>query len=201
VDGTVATSSTTEVFSVSHFAILDGTSAATETDLYGVRSANLAADVGNFDNNGDDANLSTWFWLNFATLTVESGYIPMDVAAMLSGTAVATTGTGSNDFHEMPLWTFDSANQGPKPCLIRMPAKDKNGLARYVDFVLYRVQFGVMTFNGPAYKQGMAVSFTARANLSSIDEVGAPVSLINGDRKPRVGRILSRPYDLSIEPA
>lgn len=84
---------TVEGFSVTHAAILDGTTAATETDIYGVRTASIAPDLGNFDNTGDDGVLSSWNWFNFATLTVESGFIGLDLMAKLSGTVVEVGGT------------------------------------------------------------------------------------------------------------
>jgi hypothetical protein len=84
---------TVEGFSVTHAAILDGKTSATETDIYGVRTASIAPDLGNFDNTGDDGVLSTWNWFNFATLTVESGFIGFDLAAQMSGTTVEVGGT------------------------------------------------------------------------------------------------------------
>lgn len=84
-------------FSVSHAAILNGTTGAEETngDIYGVRSASLAADLGTFDNTGDDAVLDSWYWLNFATLTVEGGYIPFDLLALLTGDSITTSGSAT----------------------------------------------------------------------------------------------------------
>jgi hypothetical protein len=86
---------TVEGFSVTHAAILDGSTAATETDIYGVRTASIAPDLGNADNTGDDGVLSTWNWFNFATLTVESGFIGLDLMAKLSGTVVEVGGTAT----------------------------------------------------------------------------------------------------------
>lgn len=89
---------TVEGFSVSHAAILDGTTAATETDIYGVRTASIAPDLGSADNTGDDGVLSTWNWFNFATLTVESGYIGFDLYAKLSGTTVDVGGIATSAY-------------------------------------------------------------------------------------------------------
>lgn len=92
---TSAARRTVEGFSVTHAAILDGTTAATETDIYGVRTASIAPDLGSADNTGDDGVLSTWNWFNFATLTVESGFIGFDLYAKLSGTTVDVGGTAT----------------------------------------------------------------------------------------------------------
>lgn len=79
-----------EAFSVSHAALLNGTTGAEQADgdIFGVRSASLAADIGNFDNTGDDAVLSSWFWFNFATVTVEAGYIPFDLISLMTNTPI-----------------------------------------------------------------------------------------------------------------
>lgn len=121
---------TVEGFSVTHAAILDGTTAANETDIYGVRTASIAPDLGNFDNTGDDGVLSSWNWFNFATLTVASGFIGLDLLAKLSGTVVevggtptaasvaftpaATGGTGGGDAYDYTgttvVFTVDGSN-------------------------------------------------------------------------------------------
>src|SRR6478736_4869574 len=81
---------TIEGFSLSHVAILDGQTGAEEVDgdIYGVRSATLAADTGNYDNTGDDRTLSSWYWFNFGTLTVEAGYVPWKLIRLLSGAEI-----------------------------------------------------------------------------------------------------------------
>jgi Zn-dependent M28 family amino/carboxypeptidase len=78
-------------------------------------------------------------------------------------------------------------NTSPKPVLVRIPSKDSAGAARRLDLILYRVQFGPFTFNGPAYKAGMEVSFAGRALASTINEVGT----VWPDGKKRVGRLVS----------
>lgn len=282
---------TVEGFSVSHAAILDGTTAATETDIYGVRTASIAPDVGSFDNTGDDGVLSTWNWFNFATLTVESGYIGFDLLAKLSGTVVevggtatnaavlftpaATGGTGGGDAYDytgaavtftvdgnsvtlnadydtvagvaaavdtalpaaytittagaqvkialtaagtntitvagagaaaitgspnysntaganaseisVPLFQEDAGNQPPRPALVRMASRDAIGNAFSLDVVLYKVQFGVINFQGPAYKTGLTASYAGRVLLSAFDEKGQPVV-----GKKRCGRLISK---------
>lgn len=291
---TTATADRTfEAFSVSHAALLDGTTAAEAADIYGVRTASLAPDTGNSDNTGDDSVMSTWNWLNFAQLTIQSGFLPFEMMAKLAGTpievggtptagilkftpaasggagagdafdysapadiafsvngnavalttdltnlagvvaavdtalpagftvaaegtrvVVTTTATGAaatitvggadaaaitggpaysnvagtnGDEISLPLWQEDAANQPPLPVLIRMPGRDARGYTRDVDFILYRVQFGPITFDGPAYKTGLTMSAAGKALLSGYDEVGDPLP------KRQIGRIVSRP--------
>lgn len=183
------TSKIVEGFSLSHAAILDGTTGAEATngDIYGVRSGTIAADTGNYDNTGDDAVLSSWFWLNFATVTVQSGYVPFDTIALMSGATITSSGSGTNDYYSLPLWDTQSINQPPRPMLIRVPAKDKDGVIRTLDFVLYKVQFGPMSFDGPSYKSGLLLNYTGRAVVSDKDETGASLT------RNAIGRIINRP--------
>lgn len=183
------TSKTVEAFSLSHAAILDGTTGAEEVDgdIYGVRSGTIAVDTGNYDNTGDDAVLSSWFWFNFATVTVQAGYLPFDTIALLSGATITSSGTGVNDYYSLPLYEETSLNQPPRPMLIRVPAKDKDGIIRTLDFVLYRVQFGPMSFDGPSYKSGLLLNYSGRAVMSDKDETGAALV------KRQIGRIINRP--------
>ncbi len=183
------TSKTVEGFSLTHAAILDGTTGAEEVngDIYGVRSGTIAADSGNYDNTGDDFVLSTWYWLNYATLTIQAGYVPFETLALLSGTTVTTSGSGASDYHSLPLWQDDCVNQPPRPVLIRLTAKDIDGIARTLDFVLYRVQFGPFAFDGPSYKSGLLLNYTGRAVVSQKDEKG---NLL--DRRT-IGRVINRP--------
>lgn len=183
------TSKIVEGFSLSHAAILDGTTGAEEVNgsIYGVRSGTIAADTGNYDNTGDDVVLSSWFWFNFATVTVQAGYVPFDTIALLAGTPVTSSGASPGDYYSIPLWTIDSLNQPPRPMLIRVPAKDKDGIIRTMDFVLYRVQFGPFNFDGPSYKSGLLLNYTGRAVMSDKDETGTPLS------KKAVGRLINRP--------
>jgi len=92
-----------EGFSVSHAAILDGVSPAfagdnddpqsltLATDLYGVKEASLEADISDFDNEGDDSVLSTWYWLNYANVSVTMGYVPLDAISAITGETVRST--------------------------------------------------------------------------------------------------------------
>ena len=151
------TSKVVEGFSLTHAAILDGTTGAEEVagDIYGIRSGTLAVDTGNYDNTGDDAVLSTWNWLNFATLTVQAGYVPFDTIALLSGATVTSSGTGATDYYSMPLWDELSLNTPARPVLLRVPAKDKDQNIRNLDFVLFKVQFGPFSCDGPSSKSGL----------------------------------------------
>lgn len=83
-----------EAFSLSHAQICDGTSSfltnlaaavALGLDFYGVNDASLAADTGNYENNGDDTTRSRWNWINFATLTVQGGFLSFPLYSTLSG--------------------------------------------------------------------------------------------------------------------
>jgi hypothetical protein len=183
------TSTTVEGFSLSHAAILNGTTGAEEAagDIYGIRTGTLAVDTGNYDNTGDDAVLSSWFWFNYGTLTVQSGYVPFDTIALLSGSTITSSGTGADDYYSLPLWEETSLNQPIRPVLVRVPGKDKDGAIRTLDFVLYKVQFGPISFDGPAYKSGLLLNDTGRAVMSDKDEMGNPLP------KRAIGRIISRP--------
>lgn len=179
-----------EAFSLSHVAILDGSTGAEEVDgdVYGVNEASLEPDEDEFQNEGDDTVLSTWRWLNNAELSVQAGYIPFKLIELLTGEPLTSSGTDPNDFYEIEMWTDRSFNVSPKPVLIRMPSKDHLGNVRTLDIVLYRVQFGPFTFDGPVYKDGLKINYTGRALLSSTDEKGQP---LGGYRA--VGRMISRP--------
>lgn len=178
-----------EGFSLTHAAILDGSTGAEEVDgdIYGVRSGTIAVDTGNYDNTGDDAVLSSWFWFNFATISVQAGYLPFPTIALLAGSTITSSGADPNDYYSLPLYEETSLNQPPRPMLIRVPAKDKNGVARNLDFVLYRVQFGPFSLDGPSYKSGLLLNYTGRAVMSNNDETGAPLA------KRAIGRLINRP--------
>jgi hypothetical protein len=178
-----------EGFSLTHAAILDGSTGAEEVDgdIYGVRSGTIAVDTGNYDNTGDDSVLSSWFWFNFATVTVQSGYLPFTTIALLAGSTITSSGAGVTDYYSLPLYEETSLNQPPRPMLIRVPAKDKDGVIRTLDFVLYRVQFGPFSFDGPSYKSGLLLSYTGRAVMSDKDETGTALP------RRAIGRLVNRP--------
>jgi len=71
--------------------------------------------------------------------------------------------------------------------LIRVPAKDKNGNIRTLDFVLYRVQFGPFSFDGPSYKSGLLLNYTGRAVMADKDETGTTLT------RRAIGRVINRP--------
>jgi hypothetical protein len=178
-----------EGFSVSHAAILDGETGAEELvgDIYGIRTGSVEPDTDSYDNTGDDHVLSTWYWLNFANISITSGYVPFELLALLSGTTVTSSGTAPDDHYSVPLWDEDAGNTPPHPLLIRVPSKDSNGVVRVLDFVFFKVQFQPFGFEGPEYKSGLVLSYSGRAVLSDNDETGTPLT------KPALGRLVSSP--------
>lgn len=183
-----------EGFSISHAAILNGTTGAEETwgDIYGVRQGSLEIDSDSYDNTGDDAVLSTWFWFNFANVTIQGGYVPFKTIANLAGVSEAagglvSSGTAPNDYYSTPLWNENSLNTSRRPMMIRVPSKDSAGTVRTMDFVLYNVSFQPFSFDGPTYKDGLLLNYTGRALMSSVDERGGALA------ERRIGRIVNRP--------
>jgi hypothetical protein len=90
-----------EGFSLSHAQVLDGgtsflnalgAAAAENQDIYGVNDSGIDPDVGDYDNEGDDAVLSTWSWFNYADVTVQAGYISFPLMANLTGRTIDTIG-------------------------------------------------------------------------------------------------------------
>lgn len=187
---TEATPATTfEGFSISHAAILDGTTGAEEVDgdIYGVREGSIGIDQSNFDNTGDDTILSTWNWFNFANISVTAGYVPFALLELLYGTPFTSSGTGLNITYEIPFLQEDSMNQPAKPMLVRIPSKDAAGHVRRMDFVFYKVQFAPMAIDGPVYKNGLVLHYNGRALLSSVNEKGQALT------KKAVGRLVNAP--------
>lgn len=185
-----------EGFSLSHAAILDGTTGADAVngDIYGINSGSIAVETDSYDNTGDDTVLSTWNWFTKATLTIQGGYIPFNLIALINGSKVTSSGTAPNDFYTLPLWEDRNQNTAAKPVLIRIPSKDSNGVPRTIDFVLFRVQFQPITFDGPNYKDGLKVNYTGTALMSSTDEKGGAVlDSQTGVAARAIGRLVSRP--------
>lgn len=185
-----------EGFSLSHAAILNGTTGAEEVDgdIYGIRSGSLELDQDSYDNTGDDAVLSTWDWFNKATLSVQSGYIPFKLIELMTGSKMTSSGAAPNDYFSLPLWEQRQNNTQPRPVLIRIPSRDVDGIARTLDFVLYKVQFKPISFDGPQYKDGLVVNYSGTALMSSKDEKGQPVlDSQTGQPTKAIGRIVSRP--------
>lgn len=187
---------TVEGFSLSHAAILDGTTGVEEQfgDIYGIRSGSLELDQDSYDNTGDDAILSTWYWANRVNVTVQSGYVPFQTIALLTGSRLTSSGSGASETFSLPLWEERQMNTSPRPMLIRVPSKDKEGMIRTLDFVLYKVQFQPFSFDGPSYKEGLLLNYGGTALFSDTDEAGRPVvDSVTGRPSKAIGRLLSRP--------
>lgn len=187
-------SSTVEGFSLSHAAILDPTTGADAEfgDIYGIRSGSLELDQDSYDNTGDDTILSTWYWANKVNVTVQSGYIPFETLSLISGSEVTTSGSGANQSFSMPLWEQNSMNTTPRPMRIRVPSKDKDGVVRVLDFILFKVQFQPFSFDGPSYKEGLLLNYNGSALFSDTDEKGQPVlDSRTGQPTKAVGRLIS----------
>lgn len=186
-----------EAFSLTHAQVLDGetsfleaalaTSTAPDEDIYGVNNSSLSPDTDEYVNEGDDAPLSTWNWLNWADVEVQAGYLSFPLIANLTGQAISSSGAGDDQVFGLDLWHEDSFNVAPKPMLVKMPSKDEDGVVRTLSIGLFKVQFAPITFDGPEYKNGLKVNYNGRALLSPKDELGAAFS----DGRKRVGRLLS----------
>lgn len=184
----------TEAFSVSDVRIMDGSKTFEEevttpagTDIYGVRNASLEADVGDYDNVGDDAILASWRWFNKATLTVVAGYISFVALAKLTGAQAGSAGSGSAVAFSFDLWSEDQMNIAPCPVMLTCPAKDSDGVVRKLLIGLYKVQFGPLQITGPAYKEGLTVSYVGTVLMSLKDEKGVALSPATNT----VGRLIS----------
>lgn len=188
--------STVEGFSISHAAILDGATGLEEEfgDIYGIRSGSLELDSDSYDNTGDDTILSTWYWANKVNVTIQGGYIPFKTLGLISGSVVASSGTGANETFSLPLWEENSMNTKPRPMIVRVPSKDSDGVVRLLDFILFKVQFQPFSFDGPSYKEGLLLNYNGSALFSDKDEKGQPVlDSRTGLPTKAVGRLLSRP--------
>lgn len=185
---------TVEGFSLSHAAILGAGGVEEEFgDIYGIRSGSLELDQDSYDNTGDDTILSTWFWANRVNVTIQSGYVPFQTIALLSGSKVTSSGSGATESFSLPLWEERQMNTAPRPMLIRVPSKDKDGLIRTLDFVLFKVQFQPFSFDGPSYKEGLLLNYSGTALFSDKDEKGqAVVDSVTGQPTKAIGRLLSK---------
>ncbi len=179
-----------EGFSLSHAAILSGSTGAEAASVYGVRNGTISTDQGNFENTGDDIVLSEHFWINFANVTIEEGFVPFSTIALITGTSVTSSGAAPSDYYAIPLWTLSSMNQVTQPLAIRVPSKDAGGNIRTLDFVLYRVQFQPFNFTGPSYKTGLSCSIAGRALFSTVNEVGLALP---ASYPQSIGRLISWP--------
>jgi hypothetical protein len=185
-----------EGFSLSHAAILDGTTGADAAggDIFGIRSGSMELDSDSYDNTGDDAILSTWYWANKVNVSVQSGYVSFATIALLTGSQVTSSGAGAAQTFSLPLWEQRQMNTAPRPMLVRVPSRTSDGEPRYLDFVLYKVQFQPISFDGPSYKEGLLLNYTGSALFSSTDEKGQPVvDSKTGLPTTAIGRLVSRP--------
>lgn len=189
--------STVEAFSLTHAQILDGETAFSAVttgsrdwgDVYGVNDASLEPDSDSYDNEGDDAVLSTWNWLNKAEIQVQAGYLSFALIAGLTGRDISSSGSGDNVVMGIDLWHEDDFNVARKPMILRMPSKDDLGTPLTLDIGLYSVSFNPITFDGPTYKDGLKVNYGGQALMSTVDELGAT----HADSKRRVGKLISSP--------
>ena len=174
-----------EGFSISHAAILSGSapvapdlfSEEADGDIYGVREGSLQADTDSYDNLGDDSVLSSWFWFNFATVSITAGYISFPLVALLSGSTISSSGAGDAIQYDLPRWEETSLNQPARPMLVRVPSKDSNSNTRVMDIVLYKVQFEPLNFDGPTYKDGLVINYSGKALMSQTDEAGTTLAV------------------------
>jgi hypothetical protein len=90
-----------EGFSLNHAQILDGTETFEEAlartdiegwDIYGVNEAGLDLDTDQYINEGDDAQLSVWNWVNGADVSVQAGYVSLPLIANLTGEEITESG-------------------------------------------------------------------------------------------------------------
>jgi len=188
--------STAEGFSLSHAAILNGATGVEEQfgDIYGIRSGSLELDQDSYDNTGDDTILSTWYWANKVNVSIQSGYIPFATISLLTGSKITSSGAGVAQTFSLPLWEERQMNTAPRPMLIRVPSKDADGAPRLLDFILFKVQFQPMSFDGPSYKEGLLVNYSGSALFSTVDEKGVALTdSQTGNPTRAIGRLLSKP--------
>lgn len=186
-----------EGFSLTHAQILDGSTAFADVatgssewgDIYGVNNASLSPDSDSYDNEGDDAIMSTWNWINKGDIEVQAGYLSFPLIANMTGRPISSSGSGDSIVYGIDLWHEDDFNVPRKPMIIRMPSKDSAGAVRYLDIGLYSVQFAPINFDGPSYKEGLKVNYNGQALMSTVDELGATFA----DGKRRIGKVISRP--------
>jgi hypothetical protein len=187
----VTFSGNSEAFSLTDAAILDGTTGAMTQDIFGVKTGTLSANVSQYDNTGNDVVLSRWVWSDYATVTIESGFIPWSMYALITGTTIFSSGAGNADYYSLPLWDIQALNQPTRPMRLRSLSKDSNGLVRTMDFILYKVQFNPINFTGPSYKTGVMFTCSGTALYSTVDEVGNPLT------NRAIGRIVNSPGSLT----
>lgn len=186
---------TAEAFSISGANILSGTETFAENmaaayaenqDIYGINDGKLDPDLGDYDNEGDDAVLSVWNWINKAAVDIQAGYMSFPLIANLTGQTISSGTLAGKQIHGLDLWHDDSMNVAPKPMILKMPSKDKTGKPANFYIGLYKVNFKPITFDGPAYKEGLKINYSGTAVRSTTDEKGVAFA----DGKGRFGRLL-----------
>ena len=156
-------------FSLSHAAILDGSTAAELADLFGVNEGSLELESDSYERTGDDKILSTTRWITKGTISLKSNYVPLDLMAVLYGTPVVSGAEGLT----MQLWTEKAMNIKPRPVVVQAPGETDAGVPITMKFVLYKVKFGQISFDQfLSYKEGLAISLEGDALLSDKDELG-----------------------------
>jgi hypothetical protein len=184
-----------EALSISHAQICDGVNsfftqlagaAAADLDIYGVNDASLAADTSNYDNNGDDTTLSRWNWLNFATVSVQGGYLSFPMYANLSGRPLTTTVTGSA-VNEVQSLSSNGASAGTYKLSFRGQTTATiawNAAAAAVQSALEALSTvgtgGLVVTGGPS--NTTALTITAGGSLA-----GHPLPLISIDKTSLTG--------------
>lgn len=187
-------SAVAEAFSIQDAAILDGAGLTPHEfgDIYGVRSGSLELDQDSYDNTGDDAVLSTWFWANKVNLTIQAGYVPFQTLSLIYGSKVLSSTSSGVLTTSMAFLEQDRMQPKPRPMRLRLPSKDKGGNQQIMDIILYKVQFQPFSFDGPAYKEGLLLNYNGTALMSDTDEAGNPVTdSVTGEPTKAVGRIIT----------
>lgn len=181
-------------FSLSHAAILDGSTPAEIADLYGVNEGSLELETDQYERQGDDRILSTTRWITKGTLSLKSNYIPLDLIETIYGTPVVSGAEGLT----LQLWTEKAMNIKPYPVLVQAPGETSDGTPITFKIVLYKVKFGQFSFDQfMSYKEGLAVSFDGDALLSDTDELGKPFTDGLG---ARIGKLVAATIDAPDTP-
>lgn len=174
-----------EGFSITYAGILPPGQDPSQGTIFGVRSAQISPQWITTATSMDDQVIAVWNAPGAVQVAIQGGFMPWDVLAVLAGTAVSSSGAAPADYYSLPL--FRQAVTGQFPLVLRASGKDAAGNLRVIQFLAYAAQFGPLTFDGPIYKNGLAVSYTATLLLSDADETGQQLP----DRA--YGRVMSMP--------
>lgn len=178
-----------EGFSLSHVGIIDlspGGTSRDEIELYGARSASIQASVEISEEYSNSVAIGAWATVSTLDIQVEAGYVSMElISQMLGDLRPPTTGIAPDSVKQsVPLHPRGSQRLGNVGMVFRMPARDAHGSPMSMEFVLYRVRVFPVEFGDMSYKEGMSVSYTAKAFLSDRDEQGQLLD------RPAFGRLL-----------